>query len=169
MTAPTGADDASAPERTPWQHAQQLLTEGNTPLQIAQALAQTGLDAESVRVLINALPGARMPQALPEANLDLSVNPLAPSHFSLFELGLRGDPRTIGLYWVAFGAVLAALLGLLTLVGALSEGSAVTDEIDENWQYATTVVLPRLGLALALAAITRGLYLWLTSVSIRRK
>ena len=169
MTAPQGEGEAASPERTPWAHALALHTEGKTPHHIAEALAETGLDAESVRVVLNALPNARMPQALPEANLDLSVNALAPNHFSLLDLGLQGEPRTIGLYWLAFGLVLGVAMGALLLAGALAGHAAAADEAEENWQFATTVAIPRLGLGLSAAALGRGLFLWLTSVTIRRK
>ena len=147
------------------QLAQQLHAEGLSPQKVAAALAESGLDAEAVSVLINALPDARMPQALPEANLDVGVNPLAPGLFSLFELGLSGAPRTIGTYWLAFGAVLGVVVGLFVLVTALSD----PNEGSEASVFASEYVLLRVGFSLAVAAIARGAYLWVTAVRIRRK
>jgi hypothetical protein len=117
MTAPPPGADQPAP--TPWQQAQALYDAGKTHVEIRAALAAANVDAESIGVLLNSLPDAVMPSALPEAKLDLGVNPLAPGLFSVFELGLTGNPRITGRYWLVFGGVLGALTGLFMLVTAL--------------------------------------------------
>ncbi len=156
MTAPL--------ERTPWQHAMALHSEGKTPAEIRAALTHAQLDPESVAVLLNALPDSRMPSVMPEAKLDLGVNPLAPRLFSIFELGLSGDPKTIGLYWLVFGGVLSVLLGVFMLLSVMGD-----DEVSDTWAYGVLVVLPRFGFAVALLSVARGVSLWLGAVRIRRK
>lgn len=159
---PAGADPGRTP-RSPWEHALELHTAGKTSVEIAAALAEAQLDAESIAVLINALPNARMPQALPEAKLDLGVNPLAPGLFSIFELGLQGSPRLIGLYWLAFGGGLAGVVGIFMLLSLLADAES------ELWSDSFQFLIPRLGFGVALAAAARGAYLWLSAVHIRRK
>jgi len=159
---PAGADPGP-PARTPWEHALELHTAGKTSSEISAALSEAQLDAESIAVLINALPNGPMPHALPEANLDLGVNPLAPGLFSIFELGLNGPPRVTGLYWLAFGGGLAGVLGVFMLLSLLG------DPESDTWSDSFRFLIPRFGFGIALAAIARGASLWLSAIHIRRK
>ena len=63
-------------------YAKTLLESGKKPAEVKQALiAERGLDEESARVLVNSLPGAQLPTTLPEANVSLTTNALAPDLF----------------------------------------------------------------------------------------
>lgn len=124
-----------------------------------------GLDEESARVLVNSLPGARLPSMLPEATVSLSTNALAPDLFTLGELGLSGDAATVGLYWVVFAAVLLVVV-LLVLFVPVPELFGPEGPSD-SFLYFVDVVLPPAGFTLVGVALARGLYLIARSRRVR--
>lgn len=157
------------PAASSYEQARALLERGQSLEEVKQALQQSGLDEESVRILLNSLPGAPQPAALPEPNVSLSTNALAPDLFSLGELGLSGDPVTVGLYWLVFsGAQLVVLLLVLfvpvpELFGEEGPSPSFLYFIDE--------VLPPVGFTLVGLAFARGVYLLTKGrrFSLRRK
>ncbi len=157
------------PSRTPWEVARALHAEGKSRAEIAKALADQALDPESMTVLLNALPDGPAPHALPAPNLELRIDPLAPRLLSLTELGLAGDARTTGLYWLAFGGVLALVVGLVLGVTAVRGFEAEDEEALAAWAFATFTVLPWVGFGAAGLAIVRGAALWFSAVRLRRK
>ncbi|MCA2977860.1 MAG: hypothetical protein INH41_13920 [Myxococcaceae bacterium] len=153
-----------APE-TPFEEARRRQAAGERPDAIAAALRSRGLDDESARVLVNSLPGARVPSQLPEANVSLTTNPLAPGLFSLSELGLSGDDVVVGAYWLTFGLALAVVVSVVLFLpmpelfgeAGPSEGFLVI--VDE--------VLPPVGFSLVALSLARGWYLVLRSRRVR--
>ena len=79
----------------------------------------------------------------------MGKNPLAPNMFTISHLGLTGPPRVVGTYWIAFGAVLFVLFGLLL----------VTAEVNP-WETPSPIALvfARIGLGLGALAVVRGLW-----------
>lgn len=115
---------------TPFAEASALLAQGKSPAEIFEALKAKGVDAESARVVVNSLPGAVMPQALPEATFSMPTNPLAPQTVALSDLGMSGDAKTVGTYWVAFGVVLCVMSALAMWANdakLISEGHKLAD------------------------------------------
>jgi len=129
--------------------AQRLHAEGKSRSDILAELSAQGLDEESARILLNTLPGAPERHDLPEANLDMGKNPLAPSMFTLSHLGLSGPPRMVGIYWIAFGAVAFVLLGLLLITAEVNPWATPSR---------LALVFARIGLGLGLLAVIRGLW-----------
>ncbi len=124
-----------------------------------EQLKADGLDDESANVLINSVAGA-MPPALPEAELSRGTNVLAPSAFSLSDVGLQGHPSVVGLYWMGFGAaILIALFiaGMLTVTGIVKVPDAVQF-------YAL-----RVGGFVSMSFVAWGLFRWSQGVTIRRR
>lgn len=144
-------------EPSTFEFARDQLAAGRSPAEVKQALIARGLDEESARVLVNSLPGARLPSELPEANVSLSTNALAPDLFTLGELGLSGDAAMVGLYWVVFGAVLLVVLLLVLFVPVPELFGA--EGPSESFLYFVEVVLPPAGFTVVAAALARGLYL----------
>lgn len=151
------AEPSTPTEPATFEFARDQLAAGRSPAEVKQALIARGLDEESARVLVNSLPGARLPAALPEANVSLSTNALAPDLFTFGELGLSGDAATVGLYWVVFAAVLLVVLLLVLFVPVPelfgSEGPS------DSFLYFIEVVLPPAGFTIVGVALARGLYL----------
>jgi len=134
MSSTPDLTPADPPAGTPFAEAQALQAQGKTREQIVEALKAKGVDAESARIVVNSLPGAPMPPALPEATFSMPTNPLAPQTFAVSDLGLSGDARTVGLYWVAFGVVLCILSGLTMWANGaklVSEGHGLTTVFSE--------------------------------------
>lgn len=134
MSSTPDLTPAEPPAGTPFAQAQALQALGKSREEIVELLKAKGVDAESARVVVNSLPGAPMPQALPEATFSMPTNPLAPQTVALSDLGLSGDPRTVGLYWVAFGVVLCLLSGLTMWANGaklVSEGHGLTTVFSE--------------------------------------
>lgn len=158
-SAPPGEQPReSSPNGTLFERARAMVESGSTTDDVKTMLAASGLDDESVRVLLNSLPNAKVPAALPEPNVSLTTNPFAPDLFSLTELGLTGDPATVGLYWLVFSAVLLVVL-LIVLFLPLpqlfgSEGPS------DAFLYFVDVVLPPAGFGLVAIAFARGAYLF---------
>ena len=147
--------------QTPWQRALAMSEQGASAGDIAVALTADGLDAESVRVVVNSLPNAPPPPTLPSARVDFSTNLLAPNTVALFELGLEGDRNTVGLYWMAFG-------GVLTLMSAGFWALMNATEPTGPWAEFAAVTLP-VFVVVALLGVARGAWLWKSSVRIRRR
>lgn len=151
-----------------FERARVLLERGLTPDEVRSELIAQGLDAESARVVINSLPGGRLPTALPEPTLSLSTNALAPDLLSISELGLSGSPLTVGLYWVTFsgGLLLVLLLVLFAPVPELFGAEGPSDA----FLYFVEVVLPPTGFGLVGITLARGLFLLLRArLSVRRR
>lgn len=135
-------------------HAQKLPRE-----KMVEQLKADGLDDESIGVLINSVAGA-LPPALPEAELTRGTNVLAPSAFSLSDVGLQGHPTVVGMYWMGFGAAILIALAIatvLTMAGLVSVPDAVQF-------YAL-----RIGGFTAMCFVSWGLFRWSQGVTIRRR
>lgn len=151
--------DSPPPNAEPatFEFASAQLAAGRTEQEVKQALMARGLDEESARILVNSLPGARLPAPLPEPTVSLSTNALAPDLFTLGELGLSGDSATVGLYWLSFSGVLLVVLLLVLFVPVPelfgSEGPS------DAFLYFVEVVLPPAGFTIVGVAFARGLYL----------
>lgn len=157
-SAPTETPDASSvPTPTTFENARRMVESGRTVVEVKKALMDGGLDEESARVVVNSLPGAIQPSTLPEPTMSLSTNALAPDLFSLGELGLSGDSMTVGLYWLAFSAVLLVVLLFVLFVPVPElfgeEGPS------ESFLYFVDVVLPPAGFGIVGVAFARGAYL----------
>ncbi len=137
-----------------WEHAVALEKNGATREQIETALQGRGLDAESVRVLINSLPGAKGQSVLPVAQLDMSTNPLSGGAFSTADIGLQGPRKVVGTYWVAFGLVLALILGGVMAADAY-------ELTQEPLQLGVRYVI-RAGMGAAGVAVAFGIYKLIT-------
>jgi hypothetical protein len=150
-------DPMPPPGETPFDEAVRRHTQGESAEGIRAALRARGLDAESVQVLVNSLPGAPVPAELPEATVSLTTNPLAPGLFSVTELGLSGDSRVVGAYWLTFGLALLVVVCLVLFVplpelfGEAGPSEAFLFFIDE--------VVPPAGFGLVAFSLARGLYL----------
>ncbi|MBL8922627.1 MAG: hypothetical protein JNJ54_27505 [Myxococcaceae bacterium] len=151
------AESPPTPEPATFEFARDQLAAGRSQLEVKEALMARGLDEESARVLVNSLPGARLPSTLPEATVSLSTNALAPDLFTLGELGLSGDAATVGLYWVVFAGVLLVVV-LLVLFVPVPELFGAEGPSD-SFLYFVEVVLPPAGFTLVGVALARGLYL----------
>lgn len=135
-------------------HAQKLPRE-----KMVEQLKADGLDDESVNVLINSVAGA-LPPELPEAELTRGTNALAPSAFTLSDIGLQGHPSVVGMYWMGFGAAILIALGLasaLTFAGIVNVPDAVQF-------YAL-----RVGGFVSMCFIAWGTFRWSQGVTIRRR
>ena len=124
-----------------------------------EQLKADGLDDESANVLVNSVIGA-LPPDLPEAGLTRGTNVLAPSAFSLSDVGLQGHPSVVGLYWMGFGAaILIALFiaAMLTLTGIVNVPDSVAF-------YAL-----RVGGFVSMSFVAYGLFKWSQGVTIRRR
>ncbi len=152
-------------DETPFDEARRRHAQGEAPDGIAAALRARGLDDESARVLVNSLPGARVPSQLPEANVSLTTNPLAPGLFSLTELGLSGDDAVVGAYWLTLGLGLAVVVSLVLflpmpeLFGEEGPSQGFLVIVDD--------VLPPVGFSLVALSLARGWYLVLRSKRVR--
>jgi hypothetical protein len=144
-------------ERPLFESARKMFESGRSAVEVKKALMDGGLDEESARVVVNSLPGAVQPSTLPEPTMSLSTNALAPDLFSLGELGLSGDPMTVGLYWVVFSAVLLVVL-LFVLFVPLPELFGEEGPSD-SFLYFIDVVLPPVGFGVVGVAFARGAYL----------
>jgi len=135
-------------------HAQKLPRE-----EMIKNLKADGIDDESANVLINSVAGL-LPPDLPEAGLTRGTNVLAPSAFSLSDVGLQGHPSVVGLYWMGFGAaILIALFiaGMLTLTGIVN--------VPDSVQFYAL----RVGGFVSMSFVAWGLFRWSQGVTIRRR
>jgi hypothetical protein len=155
---PDAAASSAAVESTGgtlYAQAQALYEQQLTRPQIAEELTRRGADAESVQVVLNTLPGAPQPQALPEVHFDQSVNPLSPQLLSVLDMGLQGDRVTVALYWLTFGGVLGVFM---TIVLAVGETDFLTST-SGAWASFAMHALPWVGYPLAAFAIVRAVFL----------
>lgn len=143
--------------QTTYERALGLLRAGQSAAEVEKQLIAEGLDAESAKVMVNALPGVGEPSVLPEANVALSTNALAPDLLSMSELGLSGDDATVGAYWLTFGLVLLVAMAVVLFVpvpelfGSEGPTEAFVDAIE--------VALPPVGFGIVGLACARGVYL----------
>jgi len=135
-----------AEEKTLYALALELHAAGTAKDELKRRLEATGADAEAVRVALGALPDAPVPQQLPAPQLQVGINPLAPKAFSFSDVGLQGDAKVVGLYWLVFGAVLCALGG----AAWLAQAAEMTPQA-AKWGSSATVALLAVG-ALAVLA-----------------
>jgi hypothetical protein len=156
---PNHAASDPAPLADPWRQLQAWRAEGLSREEWLTRLKGAGLDDESARVLVNSLDGAN-PSLLPEASFSPGVNPLAPASFALDDLGLQGPPVTVGLYWMAFGATLALMVGVF----AVLVWTKVVDQAPD-----ALLVLARALATLGAVAFGWGAFKAVTSVRVRRR
>lgn len=149
----TAAGPASTGQgATLYDSARSLAAENLTIPQIQAELLRRGHDPDSVRVVLNSLPGARLSVATVQFNIDQSVNALSPQLLSFSGMGLDGDRATVALYWMAFGTVLAIIVTLILLVGQVP----LLESTSGLWARFALPALPWVGYPLALLAIARG-------------
>jgi hypothetical protein len=129
--------------------------EGKPREEIARALAADGTDPESVKVVLNSLPGASMPAKLPELKFDQGVNALAPELLSVLDMGMEGKPATVALYWLTFGALLAVSITVVLAIGKFDDLESTTTQ----WAKFSFTVLPLIGYPVAGLAVLRALWL----------
>lgn len=149
----------TAPTGTRWDLVQQLKREGATREQMIEKLKATGLDDESVMVLINSVAGA-LPAELPSAQLSPGMNVLSPSTFSLSDVGLTGPPHTVGLYWMGFGAAILLALGV---------GFLMTELLDQALPEGVAFYAVRVGGVVSMTCVAWGLFRYSQGVTVRRK
>lgn len=147
------------PGATRFELVQKLKAEKRSREEILARLKSDGLDDESAKVLLNAVDGPN-PTELPEPTLSPGINPLAPSTFSISDIGMSGSPATVGAYWLTFGVftmVVVAIFFVLTSLELVAEPS--------HFAVDASKVL----LFFGLGAAGWGAFKLLSSVSIRRK
>lgn len=158
----TGATSA-APEGaglgTPFALAQKLVAQKLPRADVLAQLKTSGLDDETARVALNAVDGAT-PSELPDATLALGINPLAPGSFALSDIGLSGNPVTVALYWMAFGAVVLVLVAIFLGLPELGVGEPLS-EASAFWA--------RVGMGLGTAAFAWGVFRLAGTVRLRRR
>lgn len=148
----------AAPVGTTFDRAKAMVESGKPLEDVKKMLTADGLDEESARILLNSLPGAKLPSTLPEANVSLATNSMAPDLFSFSELGMSGDPAVVGLYWLVFATV---LLAVVLIVMFLPLPQLFGDEgPSDAFLYFVDVILPPAGLGIVGAAFARGAYLF---------
>ncbi len=154
--APSAPEPTSPPVAgTPYARALELHGRGTSREDIATALAADGVDAASVKVVLNSLPNATMPSKLPELKFDQGVNALAPELLSVLDMGMEGKPVTVALYWLTFGALLAVFITVMLSIGKLDDLESTTTD----WAHFGFTVLPLVGYPLSGLAILRALWL----------
>jgi hypothetical protein len=160
----TVPDVAATAKPTPYEAAQRALEAGRPAGEIQHLLAtEHGLGPEEVQVLLQALRGD-YPKALPEIQVDLSVNPLSQS-FALSDLGFAGEPRTVALYRAALGAALA-VAGVLVWAGLTSEFANNSDASPRLRENLGTLVL-WVTLVPAVVNIARGAWVYWQALEFR--
>lgn len=144
---------------SPYALARQWADEGVEPATIVSRLVSHGTSEEDAKLLLHSLKGDEHAQA-PELTLEPTINPLAPARFSMGELGFSGPRHLVGLYWLTFGGLSVALMGLLQVLweAELFEPPSVT-----------AVMLSRLAMAGGAVALLYGLALVAATVRVRRK
>jgi hypothetical protein len=163
--APEAALQSSAPavEPTPngtsWDLVKRFKSEGVSREDMLTRLKATGLDEESAKVLINSVIG-QMPADLPDAQLSPGTNVLAPSVFTLSDIGLTGPPTTVGLYWMGFGAAILLALGL---------GFIMTEMLGKELPEDVGFYALRLGGFVSMCCVGWGLFRYSQGITIRRK
>jgi hypothetical protein len=151
-------EGAAAAEHTPFALARKLVAEKVPRAEALARLCESGLDEEAAKVALNAVDG-KNPSELPDATLAPGINPLAPGRFALSDIGLSGHPATVGLYWMAFGAVVLVLATAFVLLPEFGIGEA--SPASHFWA--------RVGLFLGAGAFGWGLLRLLTGIRVRRR
>jgi hypothetical protein len=146
---PTMEEQQTGVSHAQWEEAKGWAQAGVARADILTRLRGQGLDEEAARIVLNSLPGAPLPQPLPELNLDLGQNTMAPGLVSPFELGMTGNRRMLAVYYLAFGLVLATLFGSLLLALEFALIDAAKGLRAAGW----------LGFGLGALALGRGLWL----------
>lgn len=155
-------------QATAFERARALIEQGRSREEARAELTSQGLDEESVRVVLNSLPGARLPSELPEPTMSLSTNALAPDLLSVSELGLSGSPLVVGAYWLTFSGALLVVL-LLVLFAPVPELFGEEGPSDA-FIYFVETILPPVGFGLVAVSFARGLYLVLQArLKLRRR
>lgn len=157
---PPAVESASAaPDGTRWDLLQRLKAEKATREQMLEKLKASGLDDESARVLVNSVSGA-LPSEIPSAQLAPGTNVLAPSTFSLSDVGLTGSAAVVGQYWMGFGAAILLALGVATMM-TVTELVTLPDDV--------AFYGLRIGGLLSMGCVAWGLFRYSQGVVIRRK
>ena len=156
-TAAPAVDET--PNGTSWDLVKRFKSEGVPREEMLTRLKATGLDEESAQVLINSVVGA-MPSDLPDAQLSPGTNVLAPSVFTLSDIGLTGPPTTVGLYWMGFGAAILLALGL---------GFIMTEMLGKELPEDVGFYALRLGGFVSMCCVSWGLFRYSQGITIRRK
>ena len=151
--------DERAGEGTAFAYARRLVEQKVPRAEAVARLREKGFDEESARLALNAVDGAT-PSELPDATLAPGINPLSPGSFALSDVGLQGNPATVALYWMAFGAVVLVLVSVLLLLPEFGVGEPLTP---------ASLFWGRVGLGLGGLALGWGLFRLLTSVRVRRR
>lgn len=157
--SPTGATPEGAGQGTPFALAQKLVAQKLRRADVLAQLKASGLDDETARVALNAVDGAT-PSELPDATLAPGINPLAPGSFALSDIGLSGNPVTVALYWMAFGAVVLVLVAVFLGLPELGVGEPLS-EASAFWA--------RVGMGLGTAAFAWGVFRLAGTVRLRRR
>lgn len=124
-SAPAAPPAPDASSSTRFELVQKLTAEKRSREEILSRLKSEGLDEESAKVLLNAVSGPN-PSELPEPTLSPGINPLAPSTFSISDIGMSGSPATVGAYWLTFGVfamVVVAVFFVLVSLDIVAEPS----------------------------------------------
>ena len=149
----------ATPNGTSWDLVKRFKDEGVSREDMLTRLKATGLDEESAKVLINSVVG-QMPVDLPDAQLSPGTNVLAPSVFTLSDIGLTGPPTTVGLYWMGFGAAILLALGL---------GFIMTEMLGKELPEDVGFYALRLGGFVSMCCVGWGLFRYSQGITIRRK
>lgn len=150
---------ASRPPGTAWELVRRLKSEGATREVMLAKLKETGLGDEEAKVLVNSVAGA-LPAELPSAQLTGGNDLLAPSVFTLSDIGLTGPPTLVGLYWMGFGVAILIALGL----GWLLTAAGLAELPEHVGEYAV-----RIGGVAASTFLVWGAYRYSQGITIRRK
>jgi hypothetical protein len=144
---------------TPFALVTRWKAEGVPRTEWIERLTAGGLDRESAQVVANSIDGPS-PSQLPEPSFSQGTNPLAPGAFAFTDLGMQGNPATIGFYWLAFGAAVLLMFGLFALLMFLG--------VVEQPPVALEIAGRVMGTVGALALV-RGAWRLVGSVTVRRR
>jgi hypothetical protein len=122
-------------------------------------LVAAGLDDESARVVVNSVDGPE-PTQLPDAAFAPRTNALSPGSFAFGEMGLQGNPATVGLYWLVFGVAVLAMLGAFALLIEFE----VVEQPPDQLLFIARVMAP-----IALVALALGGWKVAGAVRVRRR
>lgn len=157
-TAALEAAKEQAGEGTPFALARKLVANKVPRDEALKQLRATGLDEEAAKVALNAVDGLN-PSDLPDATLAPGINPLSPGSFALSDIGMSGNPAIVGMYWMAFGAVVLVLVAVFLVLPEFGIGEA--SPASSFWA--------RVGLFLGAGAFGWGLFRLLTTIRVRRR
>lgn len=158
-TVAASTEPAPNANGTAYEQVQKLKSEGKTREEILVVLKGMGHDDEGAKVLVNSVMGA-MPAEIPSAQLSPGTNALAPTVFSLSDIGLTGPSHIIGLYWIGFGGAILVALGL-----ASAMNMAGFAKLPDDVAYYGL----RLGSVASMACVAWGVFRYSQAIVIRRK